>query len=223
MKVLIKNLCLILVCMGFMAMPVAAQTLTTLHSFSTFSNSFPQTNSDGANPYVGLILSSNTLYGTANKGGSSGFGTVFAVNTDGTSFTTLHSFANGNDGDDPYGLILSGSTLYGTADEGGSLGFGTIFAINTNGSNFTTLHSFTNGNDGAYPFVGLILSGSTLYGTTDEGGTYGNGMIFAINTNGLGFTNLYSFTGGSDGDQPMSGLILSGNTLYGDVCKRGCF
>ena len=50
------------------------------------------TNSDGANPYAGLILSGNTLYGTASDGGSSGNGTVFAVNTDGTGFTNLHSF-----------------------------------------------------------------------------------------------------------------------------------
>ena len=49
-------------------------------------------NSDGANPRAGLILSGNTLYGTASNGGTSGNGTVFAVNTDGTGFTNLHSF-----------------------------------------------------------------------------------------------------------------------------------
>ncbi len=43
-------------------------------------------NSEGANPNAGLILSNNTLYGTAAAGGSSGAGTVFAVNTDGTGF-----------------------------------------------------------------------------------------------------------------------------------------
>ena len=82
----------------------------------------PDTNSDGANPYAGLILSGNTLYGTACGGGSSGNGTVFAVNTDGTGFTNLHSFTHlvlpgtNSDGANPYaGLILSGNTLYGTA------------------------------------------------------------------------------------------------------------
>ena len=40
---------------------------------------------------AGLILSGNTLYGTA-RGGSSGNGTVFAVNTDGTGFTTCVVF-----------------------------------------------------------------------------------------------------------------------------------
>src|ERR1035437_5755881 len=66
-----------------------AQTFTNLHSFRLLNNS---TNSDGANPQAGLILSGNTLYGTASGGGSSGYGTVFAVNTDGMGFTNLHSF-----------------------------------------------------------------------------------------------------------------------------------
>jgi uncharacterized repeat protein (TIGR03803 family) len=43
-----------------------------------------------------LVLLSNTLYGTAFYGGSSGKGTVFAIQTDGTGFTNLHSF-NGRD------------------------------------------------------------------------------------------------------------------------------
>ena len=72
---------------------VTAQTFTTLHGF-TASASFPTTNSDGANPIAGLITNSsgNTLYGTAQSGGSSANGTVFAVSTDGTGFTNLHSF-----------------------------------------------------------------------------------------------------------------------------------
>src|SRR5437899_11326960 len=63
---------------------VMAQTFTTLHTF--------QGNSDGANPDAGLVLSGNILYGTAQAGGDSGNGTVFALNTDGTGFRNLHSF-----------------------------------------------------------------------------------------------------------------------------------
>src|SRR6185436_8238053 len=84
------------------------------------------TNSDGANPHAKLILSANTLFGTAEYGGSSGKGAVFAINADGTDFRSLHSFAAGaynsiglytnRDGANPSaGLILSGNTLYGTA------------------------------------------------------------------------------------------------------------
>src|SRR5437764_9305963 len=75
-----------------------AQTFTTLHSFtatiSTGPPNYSYTNSDGASPndLGGLILSGNTLYGTAAGGGSSGIGTVFALNINGAGFTNLHSF-----------------------------------------------------------------------------------------------------------------------------------
>jgi uncharacterized repeat protein (TIGR03803 family) len=95
---------------------------TILHSFTG--------GSDGANPWAGLILSGNTLFGTAYNGGSWGHGTVFKVNTDGSGFTTLHSFAYGSDGAGPIGgLILTNNTLYGTADLGGSSGVGTVFSL----------------------------------------------------------------------------------------------
>jgi uncharacterized repeat protein (TIGR03803 family) len=202
---------------------------TNLHSFTALSNS---TNSDGAYPEAGLILSGNTVYGTAYTGGSSGNGTVFAVHTNGTGFTNLHSFtalSNSTNSDGAYpdaGLILSGNTLYGTAVYGGSSGDGTVFALNTNGTGFTTLHSFTalsdsTNSDGAYPEAGLILSGNTLYGTANNGGNSGDGTVFAVNTNGTGFTTLHSFTDGSDGLLPYAGLILSGNTLYGTTSGGG--
>src|SRR5438034_1059284 len=124
-----------------------AQTFTTLHSF-TASSGTPYTNSDGTYPLAGLILSGNTLYGTASAGGSWGYGTVFAFNTDGTGFTNLHNFTAGSDGYSPLtGLILSGNILYGTAVGGGSGGGGTLFKLNTDSTGFTNLHSLT-GRDG---------------------------------------------------------------------------
>jgi uncharacterized repeat protein (TIGR03803 family) len=181
------------------------------------------TGSDGG-VLVGLILSGNTLYGTAEQGGSSGGGTVFAVNTDGTGFTNLYNFTAGSgswpnitnsDGAVPSGVALSGNTLYGAADLGGSSGSGTLFALNTDGTGFTNLHDFNGSSDGVNPGAGLILSGNTLYGTAYNGGTYNNGTVFAVNTDGTGFTKLHSFTSGSAGAHPIGGLILSGNTLFG--------
>jgi uncharacterized repeat protein (TIGR03803 family) len=120
-------------------------------------------------------------------------------------------------------LILSGNTLYGTAHDGGTSGGGTVFAVNTDGTGFTTLYTFTGVSDGASPFAGLILSGDTLYGTTSEGGTSSDGTVFAVNTDGTGFTVLHTFTGSSDGAYPRAGLILSGNTLYGTASDGGSF
>src|SRR5665213_3304953 len=219
MKTFIINLFLLpALIAGLNLMPtgrVTAQTFTTLHSFTS--------SSDGEYPYAGLILSGNTLYGTADYGGSSGDGTVFAVNTDGTDFTNLHNFtalsnSTNSDGTHPQaGLILSGNTLYGTAKIGGS---------SANGTGFTTLHSFTGGGNGANPSAGLILSGNTLYGTAYVGGSGGDGTVFAVQTNGTGFTTLHSFTAlynytNSDGAYLYSGLILSGNTLYGTAFEGG--
>src|SRR5262249_52353209 len=55
---------------------------------------------EGANPYPGLVLSSDAVYGTTANGGSSNLGTVFKVNTDGSGYTVLKSFA-GSDGANP--------------------------------------------------------------------------------------------------------------------------
>src|SRR5262249_40670958 len=80
---------------------------------------------------------------------------------------------------------------------------------------FTTLHSFNGESDGANPLGSLIQLGGTLYGTTSSG------TIFAINTNGGGFTNLPRFLIYADGCSPDSGLIASGDTLCGTTFAGG--
>jgi uncharacterized repeat protein (TIGR03803 family) len=199
---------------------------TNLYTFSDFYGLGPY----GRQPNAKLVLSGTTLYGTTDGGGylpdvySVGQGTVFAINTDGTGFTNLYFFGEPNDGANPHaGLTLSGNTLYGTTYGGGYSNSGTIFAINIDGTSYTNLYSFTGLNDGANPAGALILSGNTLYGTTFAGGIYGNGSVFAINTDGTSFTNLYSFNGPYDGANPYAGLILSGKTLYGTTYNNGSF
>jgi uncharacterized repeat protein (TIGR03803 family) len=96
---------------------------TTLYNFNGAS--------DGAQPYAGLVFSGGTLYGVTYAGGSSGQGTLFRVNTDGTGFVTLHTFAGGADGANPRGdLVLGGNVLYGTTSKGGTSNFGTVFSFN---------------------------------------------------------------------------------------------
>jgi uncharacterized repeat protein (TIGR03803 family) len=216
---LLLLLALIVALVLLLAGQVRAQTFTTLHTF-TKTNPHTGANSDGATPIAGLVLSGNTLYGTAFDGGALDAGTVFAVNTDGTGFKTLSSLTTVVQ--PTAQLVLSSNTLYGTTRQGfGSFVNGTVFRVKTDGTGFTILHSFATGNGGANPLAGLVLSDTTLYGTTSD--IYGSdtGTVFKINTDGTGFTNLYSFTGGSDGDAPEAGLVLSGNMLYGTTYGGG--
>ena len=154
-----------------------AQTFTTLHSFTAevWNSSYTySTNSDGGGPCAALVLSGNTLYGTASDLGWWEYGTIFRINTDGTGFTNLYNFTGGNDGGRiTSGLIISGNTLFGTTPYGGTNGAGTVFAVNINGTGFTNVHNFSklsgsNANytnsEGAFPVARLILSGNTLGG-----------------------------------------------------------
>jgi uncharacterized repeat protein (TIGR03803 family) len=92
-----------------------------------------------------------------------------------------------------------------------------------------TLAWFSGGN-GAYPHGGLILSGSTLYGTTYQGGAYGNnpgaheygyGTVFSITPSAGGWVNTLASFNGANGEFPGGGLTLSGSTLYGTTEKGG--
>ncbi|HEX3719759.1 MAG TPA: choice-of-anchor tandem repeat GloVer-containing protein [Verrucomicrobiae bacterium] len=153
-----------------------------------------------------LALSGGTLYGMT------AFGKVLSINTNGSGFTVSSTGAGSISSQ---GYVVSGGTLYGICPDGGDYGWGSIFSINLNGTGYTTLYSFTGGDDGWDPVGTLMVSSGTLYGTASQGGTDGCGTVFSISTNGSGFTALYSFQDGSDGAFPLSGLVLSGNTLYG--------
>jgi uncharacterized repeat protein (TIGR03803 family) len=194
----------------------------TLHSFSA-SDPTTSANNDGAAPWADLVVSGNTLYGTATRGGTAGSGTIFKLNTDGSGFTTLHSFSaldptslTNTDGANPLGaLAISGNTLYGTTYRGGSVGTGTVFKINIDGNGFTVLHN----NDGGSR-AGLVISGNQLYGTTESGGTLGGGTVFELATDGSGFTNLQNFAS-SPANGPWGGLVLVSNVFYGTTYGSG--
>jgi uncharacterized repeat protein (TIGR03803 family) len=180
---------------------------TILHSFPSSSPNYPYSNTDGLEPYAGLVLSDGILYGTTMDGGSGGSGVVFSLSTNGTGFTTLHSFApvsaplpNAGGANPQAALVLAGSTLYGTTYWGGTNGYGTVFAVNTDGSSFTILHNFTSvESESGNP---LTLSGTNLYGATGA-------VIFSMNLDGTAFTVLDAL-GGASGS-----IAISSNIIYG--------
>ena len=135
--------------------------------------------------YAGLVIDgSGNLYGTTYLGGASHEGSIFEVTKGGRSghtLTTLASF-NGTNGADPYaGLIMDSSgNLYGTTAYGGGSSDGTVFEVAAATSTVTTLVTFS-GSNGANPFGGLLMDSSgNLYGTTFNGGPYGQGTVFEL-------------------------------------------
>jgi uncharacterized repeat protein (TIGR03803 family) len=214
-------------------------TSGTLFSISTNGNVFSayafSAIDNGGTPIGSVILSGSTLYGMTQYGGTNSplDGTVFSINTNfsGGSFSLLHAFGNGGDGDLPDGdVTLAGSTLYGMSRNGtNSTPLGVVFSVSTNangftGSGFVPIHTFTgNADDGGGPMYGApIVSGSVLYGMTQTGGT-GLGVVFMMNTDGSVYTNLHIFVGAASGDgaNPKGQLILSGGVLYGMTASGG--
>lgn len=185
---------------------------SNLHSFSAYAG-------NGLTPWASLTLSGSRLYGMTAAGGANGYGLVFRVNTNSTSYTNLHLFAGGaTNGSTPYGsLTLVNGKLYGMTMHGGASDFGVLFRVNTDGSGYTNLHAFVGGAaDGAYPSGDLILSGTNFYGLTSQGGAGNLGTVFRVNTNGSSYTNLHSFAGyPTEGANPPRSLTLDGSTLYG--------
>jgi uncharacterized repeat protein (TIGR03803 family) len=84
-----------------------------------------------------------------------------------------------------------------------------VFKINNAGKE-SVLHSFAGGaSDGETPVAGLIAVNGALYGTTANGGAFGNdgtGTFFKITPAGKE-TVLHNFGGAGDGADPSAGLI----------------
>jgi uncharacterized repeat protein (TIGR03803 family) len=163
---------------------------------------------EGGGIYDELTFSGSTLYGTTY--GSA----IFKLDADGSNFSYVRPFPSNCRG--PLGgMTLGGSTLYGMCywSEGVTYGGG-IYKINTDLTGFEIIHHFTGGaNDGLGPGSNaLTLSGSTLYGVTESGGSSNWGTIFKVNVDGSGFEVLHSFDSSST---PTGDLTLIGSTLYG--------
>jgi uncharacterized repeat protein (TIGR03803 family) len=148
--------------------------LTALHSFDGPS--------DGANPVGQLIRANGLFYGTTSAGGTNGGGTVYQI-TSGGAFNVLYSFTGGSDGANPAAGLALGSdgNFYGTTYAGGPSGDGGIFKITPQGT-LTPLYLFTGGDDGSASFAELVQGiNGDFYGTTQYGGSSGDGVVFKIN------------------------------------------
>ena len=190
---------------------------TILHSFGA--------SGDGSQPYSVLTLDkTGNLYGTTNVGGAYSYGTVFELTPSGTE-TILWSFGNGTDGANPLAGVVRDAkgNLYGTTEYGGTYNKGIVFELTPSGTE-KVLWNFGGGTDGANPYGGVIRDAKgNLYGTTANGGVYGDGTVFEVTRSGME-TILHSFDNNDiDGFNPYAGLVMDKKTgnLYGTTISGG--
>jgi uncharacterized repeat protein (TIGR03803 family) len=161
---ILRNACFIFVICAATVITAPAQTFTSWLSFD---------GTDGALPNALIQAADGNFYGTTEKGGTYGGGTVFKITPEGT-LTTLHRFVY-TDGAYPSGGLIQASdgNFYGTTSLGGiPPNFeGTVFKITPDGT-VTVLHIF-GGADGRNPQVLIQARDGNYYGTTAGGGAYG--------------------------------------------------
>jgi uncharacterized repeat protein (TIGR03803 family) len=162
----------------------------------------------------------------------------------GQTFKTLYEFTEQDDGRQPRAGVTAvvspggNITLYGTALYGGNLkcnvplGCGTVFKVTLEGDE-TVLHRFAGGSDGALPYSAPIIDAKgNLYATTSAGGgasgCLGSGCGTVLKLSFKGKENvLYTFTGGTDGGMPFTGLVADkkgnrfGTTTFGGNLSCG--
>lgn len=93
----------------------------------------------------------------------------------------------------------------------------------------TTIYTFTDtAGDGGGPNSGFAIgAGGVMYGTTSDGGDSNAGTVYQLTppaSSGGTWTEtvLYSFTGGSDGSEPLGGVVIgAGGVLYGATAFGG--
>jgi uncharacterized repeat protein (TIGR03803 family) len=208
-----------------------------VHTFGAFVG---YGNPDGAYPEAALTLGlDGCLFGTSSGGGTNGnYGTVFKITTN-DDLVTLHTFTfeDGENSGAPLVLGRDGN-FYGATALGGTNDNGTLFEITTNGT-FQTLYEFSfasnspadiyTNSDGSRPYGLTEGRDGNFYGTTQFGGTNGNGTVFEFTTNGV-FNLLHTFTPqatnaqNADGAAPVAPLVQGPDGgFYGTTPNGGAY
>ncbi len=188
---------------------------------------FDNSNNNGAYPYGSLTLAQdNKLYGMAYEGGANNEGVIFSFDPAAATnaYNDLHDFA-GTDGSYPDGNDLiqaQDSKLYGMTYDGGANNEGVVFSFDPAGNTYTDLHDFDD-SDGEFPYGSLLqMPDGTLYGTTYDGGTAYDGVLFSYNISASSFNLIRSFNTNYEGAYLLSGLYkASDGNLYGTTYGQG--
>jgi uncharacterized repeat protein (TIGR03803 family) len=140
--------------------------------------------------------------------------------------SVLYSFTGGSDGGTPSGALLmdSSGNPYGTTERGGPSGDGVIYEIEHGTWTESVLFSPQNQRQGVHPLNGVVADNAgNLFGVFQRGGPNGPGAVYELTNSGSGWTEqiTWAFTGGSDGQEPVSVIIDPSGNLFGATSGGG--
>ncbi len=165
----------------------------------------------GAYPTGALVVAANgKMYGLTPFGGSQGDGVLFEYDPGTFVVTNKFNFTNAINGSRPQGslLLAANNKMYGMTSQGGSGGNGTLFEFDPASGTLTNKYAFSNLVAGANPKGSLMRAANgKYYGMTNQGGSFGYGVIFEYDVTGNTYTKKIDFTG------------LNGSYPYGDLTQ----
>ncbi len=198
-----------------------AWTETVLYNFTG--------NNDGGEPYGRMLFGADgNLYGTTAGYGQNNYGTIFKLTgTAGKAdwtFSLLHAFAGGTDGEVPRDGLIQGpdGTLYGDT-AGFDDSYGNVFSLQTDGSGYTVLWNVSGGQgytgNGPWQTVSMDAAGA-LYGATLADGKSASGEVFKLTPPANGKKKwsssvLHVFNAAAKGVIAYTNVLVGADGLYG--------
>jgi len=179
----------------------AAGVFTSLYSFTGTS--------DGANPWGGLVQSTDgNLYGTTQGGGAYGDGTVFRIAPNGP-LTTVATF-DGYEGAAPSATLTQGAdgNLYGTTAGGGAGSYGTVFQLSINGP----LQITSQPQDQA-----VFLGGTALFNVATFGGLP---VTYRWQQGGVNLTDGANISGSATATLRITNVTAANASLYSVIVSN---
>jgi uncharacterized repeat protein (TIGR03803 family) len=180
----------------------------------------------------GLLIGCGGSHVNPQTPTSSSTSDAIASNSNGaypdSTFLKIYSFTHADFLSAAQPFLFTNGKFYGTSF-GGQYNCGSVYSL-TPDQQFEkfTLHNvytFKGKTDGCNPSGKLVLSGTTLYLATENGGGTscfeGCGTVVSMPLGGGSDKVLYAFKGNSDGSGPLLGLTLVAGNLYGTTVLGG--
>lgn len=190
---------------------------------------------DGAQPYSGVTIKADALYGTTHSGNEgTNWGDVYELRRHGSSwiFKGLQLFDGTLESRPIFG---PDGTLYGTSPNNiAQMRNGYVYNLTPPVSAFCNAircpwnvnfpYSFLGASDGAAPRYGALVfdHAGSMYGTASSGGN-GDGTVYRLTRSGGVWTEqtIYAFSG-PDGSTPFNGVVVDAvGNLYGTTISGG--